>query len=201
MSMINRFPSGGIRSGVSWDAIEEFVDEGVTYEELTEATVYGTVIPAAVMSRQYALETVHLLAGLERIEVEAFYNDSALTIDALPDSLLYIGMRAFASCAALGVKSLPEGLTHIGVQAFEGCEGLITMWIPAACEIEDMDDEYNVSAPFYNCAAGLVLYTDAASKPTSWPASWNQYDSNDDVPMYLTVVWNTTKSAYDAIVG
>lgn len=201
MSMINRFPSGGIRSGVSWDAIEEFVDEGVTYEVLTEATVYGTVIPAAVMSRQYALETVHLPAGLERIGEEAFYGDSALTLDALPDSLLYIGKWAFASCAALGVKSLPEGLAHLGAMAFNSCAGLVTVWIPAGCEIEDIDDEYNTSAPFFYCDAGLVLYTDAAAKPEWWPASWNQYDSNDDVPMYLTVVWNTTKSAYDAIVG
>ena len=74
------------------------------------------------------------------------------------------------------------------------------MWIPAGCEIEDMMTNITYRLRFY-CDAGLVLYTDAAAKPEGWPASWNQYDSNDDVPMYLTVVWNTTKSAYDAIVG
>ena len=86
---------------------------------LLPATV--TAIESYAFNECTALVTVEFYGGesqLNRIELGAFYNCSALTSISLSDTLRSIGNVAFYGCTRLNDIPVPESVAEIGLSAF-----------------------------------------------------------------------------------
>ena len=68
--------------------------------------------------------------GLITIEMNSFYNCSALKSVTIPKNVKTIGMCALQSCTALTDVVLPEGLETLKDQAFNSCSSLIGIHLP-----------------------------------------------------------------------
>ena len=119
--------------------------------------------------------------GTEKIGDYVFSYCRSLTSITIPDSVTSIGSYAFYNCGGLTSITIPNGVTSIGSYAFSGCSGLTSITIP--------DSVTSIgSYAFRNCNR-LIIYCEAASKPSGWSSSWNY--SN------CPVVWNCNNNEAD----
>ena len=65
-------------------------------------------------------KVLRLPNALQRIEDEAFFNDSSISDVILPSSVTSIGTKAFAN-SSLRHINLPENIEFIADDAFDGC--------------------------------------------------------------------------------
>ena len=81
----------------------------------------------------YDLDTVEIMeTTLDRIEAKittidgnAFYQDSALQLNHLPNNLTYLGASAFQGCGdGLELTTLPDGLKKLYAYTFVNCKNV-----------------------------------------------------------------------------
>jgi hypothetical protein len=123
----------------------------------------------------YRLRRVEFPAELERISVDAFRCDSALTEIWLPERLRTVSDHAFADCSGLGdVVSFPPSFETLGTYAFSNCTSLRSVELPLAmkriepyafdgcCELERLVvgdvEEWRVDSAEQQSALGFKVY-------------------------------------------
>lgn len=76
------------------------------------------------------INSIVIEAGITYIGKDAFYESTALTEVAFPESVLEIGENAFGDCYRLTSVDFEEGLVNIGISAFGGCGRLTNVFLP-----------------------------------------------------------------------
>ncbi len=124
--------------------------------------VTGEMLGNEAFDGCYALGSVTLGEGLERIGESTFASCSALKSIVIPDSVRYIDGRAFVYCCSLRwVEISPEAyLEWIGDDAFGAC-ALLTFTLPMDLRDNYLDNEY-----FSNCPdlREVINYSDCDVK-------------------------------------
>lgn len=121
------------------------------------------------------LVTVNMENGLTTISESAFRNCDNLTTVNVASTLTTIGKEAFYSCKKLADFVMPMGVTSIASKAFYDCDALTHMWVPSGATVAGASTG---DSPFYGCSSSLKLYTNAASRRTSWGQYWNYYNTS-----------------------
>jgi|GEM_PF-2415371 len=144
-----------------------------------------------------ALTEIALPDGIVDLPIGIFFGCSELTSIRLPNTLVNIGGEAFSACAKLSSIEFPETLKEIYPSSFAGCTSLETLILPGLQKLhysafigctglrsvflsdDILEIEVNgADGPFFCCDSSLVLYTDAAERPSSWDKHFNNFDSN-----------------------
>ena len=94
-----------------------------------------------------------------------YLNGELVTDLAIPDSVTSIRDYAFYNCSDLTSITIPDGVTSIGYRAFSGCRGLTSIIIP--------DSVTSLGEDALSGCDALVIYCEAASKPSGWNSNWN----------------------------
>ena len=106
--------------------------------------------------------------GVEKIEDNAFKDNTRITDVVCPKSLRVIGDRVFSGCINLRTIQLNEGLVSIGTGAFFHT-GLESVYLPSTLELLNFypfECKMNVLQPsdhFYSDAAGVLYSADRKS--------------------------------------
>lgn len=96
----------------------------------------------------------------------------------LPENITSIGEYAFEDCFSLTAIDISVSVTSIGEYAFEYCNRLSSITIPESVESVGY-------WAFYGCSL-IIIYCEAASRPTGWNLSWNALPNSEKCP----VVWD-----------
>ena len=100
-----------------------------------------------------------------------YANGKINTSFVIPGSVTTIGDYAFYSCYSLTSLTIPDSVTTIGDWAFTDCDSLTSITIP--------DSVTTIGDSAFSSCGKLIIYCEAASKPSGWDSSWN--DSNRPV--------------------
>lgn len=165
----------------------------VDVSSFTEIYPYMFMNASSTLGAYIQTAEVILPSTPTTIGIFAFHFCANLVITSLPNSITTIGQDAFRGCAYLAITSLPNNLTLIDTNAFSGCTSLRKIWIPAACTTINATSA--AAAPFYSCHTDLIIYCEAASRPSGWPNYWSYRTGSAK----FTVNWGVTKEAYDAL--
>lgn len=139
-----------------------------------------------------SLEKVVLPPKLEVIDHNCFNTCSVLKSVIFPSTLKTISSAAFYGCGQLENIDLPSSLTTIKNQAFDNCTSLKKVFIPKT--VTTMS--YNV---FQRCNSELIIYCEAAEKPSGWNDAWCKASSSSyNIPK--EVFWGVTRADYDKIL-
>ena len=104
-------------------------------------------------------------------------------------SLTSVGNMGFADCPLYYFENCPN-LATIGTNAFKNT-GLLKIWIKDGGTITANS---TTASPFYGCGVDLEIWTDAASKPSSWGTYFNNYAAASNAK--LTVHYGATYQDY-----
>ena len=129
----------------------------------------------------YDLEEVVMPPRVYEFGDRAFEGCDDLRYFAMPTALESIGQECFKGCKELRQLPLPSTVTHIGKNAFDNC-GLIELYIPAYCEIENdnlgfMEKLQSIEVERGNShysSAGYALYDKNGSTLLIYPAGRNE---------------------------
>ena len=119
------------------------------------------------------------------IDHVAFYNNSAVTSVAIPDSVTAIPDYAFGYCSQLTNISIPNSVTFIGFSAFNSCTSLKSITLPSSLSTIQ-------SYAFYNCENLKTIRI-----PVSVTSIGNY--AFDVCPSLMTVTYPGSKTQWDAI--
>ena len=104
---------------------EEQVKEQVFRSGIRSAGLLVIVSVIMFLIPCFASAEMIMPAGTERIEAEAFMNDTGIDSELLiPDGCAFVGDRAFYGTRAYGII-LPSSVTEIGKEAFSGDPNLV----------------------------------------------------------------------------
>ena len=129
----------------------------------------------------YDLEEVVMPPRVYEFGDHAFEGCDDLRYFTMPTALETIGQECFKGCKELRQLPLPSTVTHIGKNAFDNC-GLIELYIPAYCEIENdnpgfMEKLQSIEVERGNShysSAGYALYDKNGSTLLIYPAGRNE---------------------------
>ena len=138
------------------------------------------------------LVTVNMENGLTTIGASAFRNCDNLTTVNVASTLTTIGSQAFYSCKKLANFVMPMGVTSIASKAFYDCDALTHMWVPSGATVAGASAG---DSPFYGCVSTLKIYTNAASKRSSWGSYWNYYNTSSACSTYYSKTYANYFSA------
>ena len=115
--------------------LEIRISEGVT--ELGKYSFNGIsgniLLPNTLKKiREYAFNnskfaSINLSQDITDIEKYAFYQNSALEITELPNSLINLGQSAFEKCSKIEIKKIPDGVTIINQKALSNCDKIVQL--------------------------------------------------------------------------
>ena len=108
-----------------------FKGAGQLYRVLTESCLAEIGESAFADCPKLAVVDV---SNVQKIEKEAFKNDSAIKDDMDARGVKEIGEGAFSGCTGMTEILLGEGLKSLGKEAFDSCSALETMMIPESTE-------------------------------------------------------------------
>ena len=117
------------------------------------------------------------------IDHAAFYNNSAVTSDTIPDSVTAIPDDAFGFCSQLTNISIPNSVTFIGFSAFNSCTSLKSITLPSSLSTIQ-------SYAFYNCGNLKTIRI-----PVSVTSIGNC--AFDVCPSLMTVTYPGSKTQWD----
>ena len=123
------------------------------------------------------LNQIILPDGMTTIGAYAFYGCTGLESIVLPNTLTSIGSYAFYDCSALADITIPDSVTSIDGFAFAECTSLTSIAIPNS--VASM-------GRYVFSRTTLLVYCEAASKPSGWNTDWSRSDSGGN----LWIVWN-----------
>ena len=137
---------------------------------------------------------------IKEIGANAFKDNKTLKSVIIPDTIITIGESAFSGCSSIDSITIPDNvtligdhvfngctnleavtindnskLTTIGSYAFSGCSSLTSIYIP--------DSVATIKGYAFNNCSNLIIYCEAASKPSGWDSNWN--------PSNKKVVWSS----------
>ena len=102
------------------------------------------IIFGIVSLTSYAEEiTLILPSMLNRIDEEAFCDNTSITSVVIPDTVDYIGPRAFAGCTGLRSVFVPGSVTYIGEDAIPNNDQII-IWGEMGSEAQFYAEEHNI---------------------------------------------------------
>ena len=156
------------------------------------------------------LTSVTIPDSVTSIEYRAFYGCSGLTSVTIPNSVTYIGEYAFAECTGLQEVAFNAHIDLDGSIYGDGDEMFYNSGVDTGMNVTIADGvkylpgklfrNANISsvtipssvtqidgALFRGCSSQLVIYCEAASKPSGWDDGWSS--KNDNGGEYI-VVWD-----------
>ena len=123
------------------------------------------------------LKSVIMPDTIITIGESAFSGCSSIDSITIPDNVTLIGDHAFNGCTNLEAVTINDNskLTTIGSYAFSGCSSLTSIYIP--------DSVTTIKGYAFNNCSNLIIYCEAASKPSGWNSNWNSSNKK--------VVWSS----------
>lgn len=150
------------------------------------------ILPQETAAPTAATEEVPPATESAPTERESMPIESVITDDAMTSVADKPGAAFWASLdPAAETVLIPDGVTYIPDRAFRNFTNLKSVYIPASVtEIEILYAYYE--SPFYSCSSDVVIYCEAASRPSSWNQNWNNYSSGNT----LTVNYGWSAADY-----
>ena len=87
--------------------------------------------------------------------------------------MISISSYSFYNCNSITSVIIPDSVTSIGKYTFYGCSSLTSIKIPKGV--------MSIGEWAFSGCSRLVIYCEAASKPSGWNSGWNY--------SYRPVVW------------
>ncbi len=135
------------------------------------------VIGANAFKDNKILKSVIMPDTIITIGESEFSGCSSIDSITIPDNVTLIGNYAFNGCSSLEIVTINDNskLTTIGSYAFSSCSSLTLIYIP--------DSVTTIKGYAFNNCSNLIIYCEAASKPSGWNSNWNSSNKK--------VVWSS----------
>jgi len=185
-SALTSLPSG-------LETIGDYVFTACSLLALTSLPSSLTSIGAGAFNACPLVALTSLPSSLTSVGTSAFAG-SGVQISGFPSKVTSLNGTTFYLCQSLPSKFKLKYVTSMGVNEFRGItSGISKMWISSACTT--ISATSNTKGMFYQSSSSIKIYCEAASKPAGWGTYWNYYSTTQQ----LTVYWNTTEAAFDAL--